>query len=148
MVVRPGSAEEVQAVVRLANGRRRAVVPYGGGTGVMGAAVPVQGGIVVDLRRMDRIVEVGADALTARVEAGVLLKDLDDALSQKGMMLGHDPWSQPIATVGGAISTNGVGYLAARYGSMGEQVLGLEVVLPTGELLQAIKGSTAAGCWL
>ena len=145
VVARPGSTPEVQAIVRLANDRRIPIVPYGGGTGVMGAAVPVQGGIVVDLRRMDRVLESDADGLTAQVEAGALLKDVDEALNQGGLMLGHDPWSQAIATVGGAISTDGVGYLAARYGSMGEQVLDLEVVLPNGELLPAKKVSMAAG---
>ena len=148
VVARPGSAQEVQGIVRLANDRRTPIVPFGGGTGVMGAAVPEHGGIVVDLRRMDRTLEVSADGLTASVQAGALLQDVDRALGHQGLMLGHDPWSQAIATVGGAISTNGVGYLAARYGSMGEQVLGLEVVLPTGDLLESKKVSAVAGAWL
>jgi len=134
--VRPSSTNEVAQVVRLAHEERIPLVPYGGGTGVMGAVTPLQGGIAVDLKKMNRVLEINPQDRAASVEAGIVLGDLDKALNQKGLMLGHDPYSVPIATLGGAISTNGVGYRAARYGSMGDQVLGLEVVLPTGEVLQ------------
>lgn len=134
--VRPSSTDEVAQIIKLAYEERIPLVPYGGGTGVMGAVTPIQGGIAVDLKKMNRVVEVDTQDRAATVEAGIVLGDLDMALNQKGLMLGHDPYSVPIATVGGAISTNGVGYRAARYGSMGDQVLGLEVVLPNGEVLQ------------
>ena len=134
--VQPSSTEQVAQVVRLAYDERIPLIPYGGGTGVMGAVTPLQGGIAVDLKKMSQIVEIDPQGRAATVEAGIVLADLDMALNQKSLMLGHDPYSVPIATIGGAISTNGVGYRAARYGSMGEQVLGLEVVLPNGEILQ------------
>ena len=134
-VARPGSTEEVAEVVRLACREGFPVVPYGGGTGVAGAVTPLHGGIAVDMKRMNRILEISPSDRTATVEAGVILGDLNDALGREGLMLGHDPYSVPIASVGGAISTNGVGYRAARYGPMGEQVLGLEVALPNGETL-------------
>ena len=134
--VRPGSTEEVAEIVSLACRESIPVVPYGGGTGVAGAVTPLRGGIAVDLKRMNRILEISPEDRTATVEAGVILGDLNDALGRDGLMLGHDPYSVPIATIGGAISTNGVGYRAAKYGSMGEQVLGLEVVLPNGETLR------------
>ena len=144
--VRPSSTDEVARVVRLAHDERFPLVPYGGGTGVMGAVTPLRGGIAVDLKKMNRVVEVNIQDRATTVEAGIVLGDLDMALSQKGLMLGHDPYSVPIATVGGAISTNGVGYRAARYGSMGDQVLGLEVVLPNGEVLQTrAVAKTSAG---
>ena len=136
-IVRPDGTGEVQALVRLAVERGVPLIPYGAGTGVMGAATPARGGIVVDLRRMNRIRHVSPGALIARVEAGAILSDVDDRLAEQGLMLGHDPWSKPLATIGGAISTDGVGYLAAGYGSMGEQVLGLEAVLPDGTLMTA-----------
>ena len=135
MVVLPNSTEEVALTVQIAGQYKTSIVPYGGGTGVMGAAVPGQDAIVVDLKRMDRIRSVDTRDRVAWVEAGVILKDINAALGQQDLMLGHDPWSTPIATIGGAISTDGVGYRASRYGSMGAQVLGLEVVLPTGEVL-------------
>ncbi len=135
-VARPGSAEEVAETVRLACRESIPIVPYGGGTGVAGALTPLKGGIAVDLKRMNRILEISPQDRTVTVEAGVILGDLNDALGAEGFMLGHDPYSVPIATIGGAISTNGVGYRAARYGSMGEQVLGLEVALPNGDMLK------------
>jgi len=135
-VVHPESVEEVAQVVRLAQAAGVPIVPFGGGTGVMGGIVPVRGGITLDLRGLNRVWEIDVESRTATVGAGLLLGDLDQALGREGLMLGHDPWSQPIATVGGAISTNGVGYLAGRYGPMGEQVLGLQVVLPQGDVLE------------
>jgi len=136
VVVRPTSTDEVAVVLRYATAHEVPVVPVGGNTGVMGGAVPVQGGIALDLRGLNRIVNVDREARTVTVEAGVILEDLEHALHHQGLMLGHDPWSLPIATVGGAIATDGVGCRAGKYGSMGEQVLGMDVVLPTGELLQ------------
>ena len=135
-VARPASTAEVAAVVSLAAERGIPVVPYGGGTGVMGAVVPVRGGIALDLRRMNSIVEVSREDRTARVQPGVYLADLDACAREHDMMLGHDPWSVPIATVGGAISTDSVGYRASKYGSMGQQVRALEVVLGSGEVVR------------
>ena len=136
VVVRPHTADEVAQVVAYAAARGVPLVPVGAGTGVMGGAIPVHGGIILGLARLDRIVEIDVEGRRATVGAGVVLEDLEDALGARGLLLGHDPWSRPIATVGGAISTNGMGYLAGRYGSMGQQVLGLEAVLGTGETVR------------
>ena len=135
VVVQPRSTQQVVEIVKLATAYKVPIVPYGGGTGVMGAALPVRGGIVVDLKGMSKILEVSSTDMAATVESGVVLEDLVRALDPHGLMPGHDPWSVPIATVGGTISTNGVGYRAASHGPMGDQVLGLEVVLPSGEVL-------------
>ena len=134
-VVRPGSVEEISQIVLLANATGTPIVPYGGGTGVMGGVLPVQGGIILDLKRLDKIIEVSPQDLTATVEAGVVLEDLVNALAEQGLMPGHDPYSVPIATVAGAISTNGVGYRAAAFGPMGDQVVALEAVLPNGQIM-------------
>lgn len=144
-VVLPASTAEVREVVLLANDERISIVPYGGGSGLMGGALSLQPGIVVDLRRMDQIVEVDREARAARVQSGVVLESLEKALNKKELILGHDPWTLPVATVGGTISTNSLGYRGGKYGSMGDQVLGLEVVLPNGEILRtrpAPKSST------
>ena len=134
-VVIPRSVQHVAEVVKLASRHRVPVVPYGAGTGVMGAALPVQGGIVLDLKGLNRVRDINTTNRTVTVDAGVVLEDLSQALEEHGLMLGHDPWSVPIATVAGAISTNGVGYRASAHGPMGDQVLGLEVVLPSGQVL-------------
>ncbi len=135
VIVRPGSTTEVSQVVSLAQKHKIPVIPYGSGTGVMGATLPVRGGIIVDMRRMNRVLQVNPTDLTAEAEAGVVLQDLVNTLAGYGLMPGHDPYSVPIATVAGTISTNGVGYRAAAFGPMGDQVVALEVVLPDGRVM-------------
>jgi alkyldihydroxyacetonephosphate synthase len=135
-IVRPQSTEEVRRVVEFANAEMISVVPFGGGSGLMGGALSIRPCVALDLRRMNRIIDVDTESHAARVEAGVVLEILDTTLNPSGFMLGHDPWTVPVATIGGAISTDSVGYRAGIYGSMGEQVLGLEAVLPNGEVLR------------
>lgn len=134
-VVLPVSTAEVREIVILANEERLPLVPYGGGSGLMGGAITLRPGIVLDTRTMNRVIEVDKEAFTVRAYAGVVLESLENRLHQSGLMLGHDPWTLPVATVGGAISTNSLGYRGGKYGSMGDEVLGLEVVLPNGEIL-------------
>lgn len=134
--VRPISTDEVRRVVEFANRENVGLVPYGGGSGLMGGALSIRPNLVVDLRGMNRIIEIDTESRAVRVQAGAVLETLDRSLGEAGFILGHDPWTVPVATVGGAISTNSVGYRAGIYGSMGEQVLGLEAVLPNGELLR------------
>jgi alkyldihydroxyacetonephosphate synthase len=135
-VVRPSSTADVQALVQWANGHHVALVPYGGGTGLMGGAMADSASVLIDCRAMGRIVALRRDDQQAVVQAGIVLGRLEEALQAEGLTLGHDPWTLGIATVGGAISTNGLGYRGGQYGSMGDQVLGLEVVLPDGRPLR------------
>lgn len=132
-VVRPADAAQVAEVVRWAVRNRVPVVPRGGGTGVMGAAVPLAPAVVVDLGRLHRV-EVSPEDMTATAQGGAPLAAVAAAAEQAGLMFAHDPWSLSMATVGGAIATNGMGYLYGRYGTMADQVLALEVVLPDGTL--------------
>jgi alkyldihydroxyacetonephosphate synthase len=143
--VLPSSTDEVRQVVLLANREKVPIIPYGGGSGLMGGALSVHAGIVLDLRRMGQVLEVDAEARSARVQAGTVLEELEKRLNRDNFILGHDPWTLPVATVGGAISTNSMGYRGGLYGSMGDQVLGLEAVLPNGELLhtRAVPKSSA-----
>jgi alkyldihydroxyacetonephosphate synthase len=143
--VAPAATEEVRRVVALANSERVPLVPYGGGSGLMGGALSIRRSIVIDLRAMDQIIEICEQSRSARTQSGVVLETLERRLNETGHILGHDPWTVPVATIGGAISTNSVGYRAGRYGSMGDQVLGLEVVLPNGEMLRtrAVEKSSA-----
>jgi alkyldihydroxyacetonephosphate synthase len=135
-VVKPLSTEEVRHIVLFANTEKVPLVPFGGGSGLMGGALSIHPSIVLDLRDMNQILNIDVDARSARAQAGVVLEVLDHKLNDFGFILGHDPWTVPVATLGGAISTNSVGYRAGAYGSMGEQVLGLEAVLPNGEILR------------
>ncbi len=134
-VVQPASTEDVVATVLWARRTGTPLIPYGAGTGVHAGAAPLEGSAVLDLGAMRQIHSISTPDRVAEVDPGVVLGDLDQAARSQGLMVGHDPWSQPIASVGGAISTNGVGYLAGKYGSMGDQVLGLELVLGSGDVM-------------
>ncbi|MEM1944865.1 MAG: FAD-binding oxidoreductase [Nitrososphaerota archaeon] len=144
VVVYPRSTEDVVDVINIANRFKVPVVPVGGMTGLMGGAMPVVDSMIVDMKDMNRVLEVEADGRTVLCEAGITLEALDKALEAEGLMLGHDPWTKPYATVGGSISTNGMGYTAAAYGSFGRQVLGLEAVLPDGSILRTRGVENAA----
>ena len=134
-VVWPQTVDQVQGLLQLANQERVPLVPYGGGSGLMGGALPVEAGIMVDFGRMNRIRAVSREDRSVTAEAGTVLKDLDQTLEPHGLMLGHDPWTYGVATVAGTISTNSLGYRGGYYGSMGQQVMGVEVVLPDGSLV-------------
>jgi alkyldihydroxyacetonephosphate synthase len=134
-VVRPKDAAGVARTLALASEYGVAVVPYGSGTGLMGGARTLTAGIVLDTNRLKSI-EIQAGDRFAWAGAGIVLKDLDDALSVHGLSVGHDPWTFPIATVGGALSTNGLGYKGGRYGGIGDQALALEVALADGTLFR------------
>src|SRR3972149_1421176 len=108
---------------------RGAPVPEGGGG-------PPPDAVALALRGMRRIRSVDVASRTATAEAGIVLEDLDRRLRRARMALGHDPWSRPRATLGGAIATNGLGYTGYLRGSMGDQALGLEVVLSDGTVLR------------
>jgi alkyldihydroxyacetonephosphate synthase len=135
-VVRPRSTAEVQALVQWANAAHIALVPYGGGTGLMGGAMGDAESVLIDFKDMAAVLAIRPEDRHAVVQPGVILSRLEEALRAKGLTLGHDPWTVGIATIGGTISTNGLGYRGGQYGSMGEQVLGLEVVLPDGQVLR------------
>jgi FAD/FMN-containing dehydrogenase len=134
--VQPRTTEEVAAAVQTAARFAVPIVQYGGGTGLMGGALSVVPAVVLDMRSMNRVLTVSVEDRTATAQAGVVLAELGAALEPHGLILGHDPWTVPIATVGGTISTNSLGYRGGKYGSMGDQVLGLEVVLADGQVLK------------
>ena len=135
-VVRPRRTADVQALVQWAKAAHKALVPYGGGTGLMGGAMADGESVLIDFKDMADIVAIRREDRHAVVQSGVVLSRLEDALRAKGLTLGHDPWTVGIATVGGTISTDSLGYRGGQYGSMGEQVLGLEVVLPDAQVLR------------
>jgi len=138
VVVSPSSEQEIAAIVRIANDRQMPVVPRGGGSGTQGGAVPVAGGIVLDLGRLNRILAVDEESLTVTAEAGVNGKRLENELNERGLMLPHYPASAEWATVGGYVAARGSGVLSTRYGKIEDLVLSLGVVTPTGEPIETL----------
>jgi glycolate oxidase len=135
-VVLPRSTAEVAAVIRLANEHRFPVTARGGGVGYTGGAVPVEGGIVVGTDRMNRVLEVSAADLYAVTEPGVTTYALQQAVEQLGLFYPPDPASYKNSYIGGNIAENAGGIRSAKYGVTKHYVLGLEVVLPTGEVVR------------
>ncbi len=135
-VVRPASTDEVVAIVKAASAERVPLVARGSGTGLSGASIPVDGGIVVSFERMNRILEIDTANHVAVVEPGVTLAELDDALSPVGLVYPVFPGEQS-ASLGGNVATNAGGMRAVKYGVTRHHVLGLEAVLGTGEVLVA-----------
>ena len=131
----PESTEQVSRIVTFANEHRIPVVPRGAGTSLSGGAVPIQGGIIIDLSRMNRVVEISIENRYARVQAGVVCDDLNRALAKHGFTFPPDPASSTVATIGGNVNTNAGGIKGAKYGTTRDYVLGLQVVLPTGEVM-------------
>ncbi len=135
-LVRPETTEEVSKIVRVARRAHCPIVPYGGGTGLMGAAVAVRGGIMIDLSMMNEIEVISTEDQLVRAQAGVIQEDIFTQLDRHELLFAHDPWTRPVATLGGAISTNSLGYIGAKYGSIGAQLLGVEAILPDGRILK------------
>ncbi len=133
-LVFPKSTEEVSRVMRFAYENDIPVTPRGAGTNLVGSTVPVQGGIVLDVSQMNRIMEIDKETLTAVVEPGVILSDFQEAVEQEGLFYPPDP-GEKTATIGGNISTNAGGMRAVKYGVTRDYVRSLEVVLPDGQVM-------------
>jgi glycolate oxidase len=133
VVVLPADAGEIAAIARLCDETRTPLVPRGGGTGYTGGAVPVRGGVVLSLERLNRILEIDEANLLAIVEPNVITGDLQDAVERVGLFYPPDPASLRQSVVGGNVAECAGGPRAFKYGVTKRYVLGLEAVLPTGE---------------
>lgn len=134
-VARPATVEEIADVLRRASAERRAVTPAGGQTSTTGASID-DGGILLSLRALDRVLDVDARARTMRVQAGAILADAKRAAAAEGLLLAPDPTSEGEATVGGAVACNASGARSYRYGATRPHVVALTVVLANGDLLR------------
>lgn len=134
-VVFPANAQEVAAIIRLANEIPFYVVPRGAGTGMTGGSLPVQGGVVLSLVRMNRILAIEPENLIAIVEPGVVTGRLQEAAAEAGLFYPPDPSSLATCTVGGNVAECAGGARAFKYGVTRDYVIGLEAVLATGELI-------------
>ena len=145
VVVKPENSSTVAGILKLANQRIIPVTPRGGGTGLSGGVTPIYGGIVLSLEKMNKILEIDNVNFVANVEAGVTLSELYQAASEQGLYYPIYP-GEASACIGGNVATNAAGMKAVKYGVTRHFVLGLEAVLPTGEIIQTggryIKCST------
>ncbi|MDN5383661.1 FAD-linked oxidase C-terminal domain-containing protein [Streptomyces sp. LB8] len=135
-VVLPGSTEEVAAVLRYATAHGIPVVPRGAGSNLCAGTVPLSGGIVLVLTRLDKLLEISSEELLARAQTGVTTATLASAAAAKGLLYAPDPGSHTVSTIGGNVATCAGGLRGLKYGVTRNYVLGLEAVLPTGEIIR------------
>ncbi len=140
LVITPGTAEEVSAVVRLANEMQFALIPRGGGSGLTGGAIPARKRtVILSLTRLTKISPVDKDAATLTAEAGVLTSDAIAAASAAGLLFSVDPASNTASSIGGNVAENSGGPLAFEYGTAVDNLLSYRMVTPTGEIIEIIR---------
>ncbi len=135
-VVRPRTAEEIAAIMKLANRKKIAVTPRGAGSGLSGGAVPIYGGIVIAMDRMNKILELDVKNMMLVVEPGVVTNEINEFLKEYGLFYAGYPMSLETCYIGGNVAENAGGARAIKYGVTSRYVLGLEVVTPTGKIIE------------
>lgn len=135
IVVRPGKIEHVQKIVIYANSKKIPIISRGAGSGMSGQAVPIKGGIILDMKRMNHILEVNLADVYCRVEPGVVDDDLNHVLKSHSVFYPPAPASSRVATIGGEIANNASGVRSIKYGAVRDYVLGMKVVMANGDLV-------------
>jgi glycolate oxidase len=136
LVVKPETKEQISEIVKLCNEEHIPITPRGAGSGLAGANIPIYGGIVISLERMNNIIEIDTKNLVAVVEPGVVTNDLCRIVSEKGLYYAGYPMSVETSFIGGNVATNAGGSKVIKYGNTGHHILGLEVVMPYGEIIE------------
>ena len=137
-VVHPKTTAEVARIMKIANQYKIPVVPWGGGSGSQGGALPIYNGIVLDMKRMNRIVKIDKQALTVTAQTGIITKHLEWGCNKAGLSTMHLPASIACSTIGGFLAHRGTGVLSTKYGKIEDMVMSLEVVTPTGEIIRTL----------
>jgi glycolate oxidase len=135
-IVVPGSTGEISRIMRLANREKINIVPRGAGTNICGSSVAREGGIIMAFHRMNKILEIDSESMCAVVQPGVVNADLQKEVAQYGLMYPPDPASMFVSTIGGNVALNAGGPRGVKYGVTKDYVMGLEVVLPTGDVIK------------
>ena len=131
----PETIKQLQAILKLANQEKVPVIPYGEGSGVVGGAIPIFGGIIIDMKKFNKILQINDQNLTVTAESGINGMNLERYLNAKGYTSGHIPQSLYTSSLGGWIAHRAAGQFSTKYGKIEDIVLGMEVILPNGELL-------------
>lgn len=135
ILIRARSTEDVSKTLKICNEYKIPVTPRGAGTGVTGGAVPVNGGVVLSLELLNRIIEIDKENMVAVVEPGVITGDIQNAVASMGLMYPPDPASLETCSIGGNVAENAGGPRAVKYGTTKDYILGLEFVLPDGSII-------------
>src|SRR5690606_22860282 len=131
----PETADEVSALVKICSNYLIPITPRGAGTGLSGGALPVHGGLVICMERMNRLMEIDQRNLQARVGPGVITEELINAVAELGLLYPVDPASKGSCFIGGNVAHGSGGPQVVKYGTIREYILNLQVVLPSGEII-------------
>jgi alkyldihydroxyacetonephosphate synthase len=134
-VISPVAAAQIQEILKCAREYKVSITPFGGGSGVLGGAIPLHGSVILNLQRMNKFMNLDELSLVAELEAGIMGANLELELNNRGYSAGNIPQSLYCSTLGGWISTRAAGQFSTKYGKIEDMVLGMEVVLPDGNLL-------------
>nr|WP_300769191.1 FAD-binding oxidoreductase [uncultured Acetatifactor sp.] len=138
VIVRPGSSEEVSRILKVANYYKLPVHTWGGGSGSQGGALPMAGGILLDMKRMNHLISIDENAHSITAEAGMIFQQLEWYANERGYSCMHIPSCLTCGTIGGALGHRGVGILSSRYGKIDDMCMSMEVVLPNGDIMNTL----------
>lgn len=136
VIVHVENKEQLSSVLQLANQHKVPVIPWGGGSGSQGGALPIHGGIILDLKKMNRLVEINPQSMTYTAECGIIQQTLEWELNKHGYSTMHLPASAFCATLGGYLAHRGSGVASSKYGKIEDLIVSMEVVLPDGTIIQ------------
>lgn len=137
-IVLPGSAEEVSKILKIANYYKIPVHTWGGGSGSQGSALPMAGGIILDTKRMNRLLDINIESRIITAETGMIFQNLEWFANEHGYSVMHIPSCLTCGTVGGALAHRGIGIMSTKYGKIDDQCLSMEVVLPNGDIINTL----------
>jgi alkyldihydroxyacetonephosphate synthase len=154
VIAHPSTPEQVAEIMKIAGRHRLPVIPWGGGSGSQGGAGPVFGGILLDTKHLNRIIEINENCLTVTAQTGIIGTQLEWALNERGLTLPHYPASANCATLGGYLAARGSGVISTKYGKAEDLVLSMQVVLPDGSIIRTpaapnhASGPDFMGLWV
>ncbi|MDD3335960.1 MAG: FAD-binding oxidoreductase [Eubacteriales bacterium] len=137
-IVRPASAVEVSKILKIANYYKIPVNIWGGGSGSQGGALPMAGGIMMDMKRMNQLIKIDEVSRTITAEAGMIFQQLEWYANEKGYSCQHIPSCLTCGTIGGALGHRGIGIMSTKYGKIDDQCISMEVVLPNGDIINTL----------
>ena len=138
IIVRPGSSLEVSKVLKIANYYKIPVHTWGGGSGSQGGALPMAGGILLDMKRMNKLISIDLNSHSITAEAGMIFQQLEWYANEKGYSCMHIPSCLTCGTIGGALGHRGIGIFSSKYGKIDDQCMSMEVVLPNGDIINTL----------
>lgn len=139
IILYPENAGQISKIMQIANYYKIPVVVWGGGSGSQGGALPIYGGIIIDMKKMNKVLDINKIAYMATAETGIIQQHFEDEVNKHGFSLMHFPASIYCATLGGFLAHRGTGVLSAKYGKIEDLIMNMEIVLPNGDIINTLN---------